>query len=59
MSKRLSKYIASFDCFYKSLIVLSVTTGSISIASFATVIGVPVGLQVQVLILHVQLQQEL
>ena len=44
MSKRLSKYIASFDCFYKSLIVLSVTTGSISIASFATVIGVPVGM---------------
>ena len=30
MSKRLGKYIASFDCFDKSLIVLSVTTGSIS-----------------------------
>ena len=44
MSKRLSKYIASFDYFDKSLIVLSVTTGSISIASFATVIGVPVGM---------------
>ena len=44
MSKRLSKYIASFDYFNKSLIVLSVTTGSISIASFATVIGVPVGM---------------
>ena len=42
MSKRLSKYIASFDYFDKSLIALSVTTGSISIASFATVIGVPV-----------------
>ena len=42
MSKRLSKYIASFDYFDKSLIVLSVTTGSISIASFATVIGAPV-----------------
>ena len=39
MSKRLSRYIASFDYFDKSLIVLSVTTGSISIASFATVIG--------------------
>ena len=39
MSKRLSKYIASFDYFDKSLIVLSVTTSSISIASFATVIG--------------------
>ena len=44
MIKRLSKYIASFDYFDKSLIVLSVTTGSISIASFATVIGAPVGM---------------
>ena len=43
-SKRLSKYIASFNYFGKSLIVLSVTTGSISIASFATVIGTPVGI---------------
>ena len=40
-SKRLSKYIASFDYFDKSsLLVLSVAIGSISIASFATVIGV-------------------
>ena len=31
MSKRLSKYIASFDYFDKSLIVLSIVTGSISI----------------------------
>ena len=46
MSKRLSKYIASFDYFDKSLIVLSVTTGSISIASFATVIGAPVGMMI-------------
>ena len=45
MSKRLRKYIASFDYFDKSLIVLSVTTGSISIASFATVIGAPVGIE--------------
>ena len=39
ISKRLSKYIAFFYYFDKSLIVLSVTTGSISITSFATVIG--------------------
>ena len=40
MSKRLSKYIASFDYFDKSLIVLSTISSSIStIASFATVIG--------------------
>ena len=44
MSKRLSKYIASFDYFDKSLIVLSVIAGSISIASFVTVIGAPVGM---------------
>ena len=44
MSKRLSKYIASFDYFDKSLIALSSATGSISIASFATVIGAPVGM---------------
>ena len=44
ISKRLSKYIASFDYFDKSLIVLSVATGSISIASFATVIGAPAGI---------------
>ena len=42
MSKRLSKYIASFDYFDKFLIVLSATSGSISIASFSTVIGTPV-----------------
>ena len=44
ISKKLSKYIASFDYLVKSLIVLSVATGSISIASFTTVIGTPVGI---------------
>ena len=44
MSKRLSKYIASFDYFDKSLNVLSITTGSVSVASFATVIGALVGI---------------
>ena len=43
MSKRLSKYIASFDYFDNSLIVLSAKSGGISIASFATLIGKPVG----------------
>ena len=41
--RRLSKYIASFVYFDKPLIVLSVISGSISIASFATVIEAPVG----------------
>ena len=44
MSKKLSKHIASFDYFDKSLIVLSVTAHSISIVSFVTVIGAPVGI---------------
>ena len=43
MSKRLN-YIASFDYFDKSLIFLYVITGGISIASFSTVTGAPVGI---------------
>ena len=43
-SKRLSKYIAFFEYFGKSLIGLSVTTGSISIASFATVFVTSLGI---------------
>ena len=37
MSKKLSKYISFFYYFDKSLIVLSITSGSVSIALFATV----------------------
>ena len=44
MSKKLSKNISFFDYFDKSLIVLSVTYGGVSIASFATVIGAPIGI---------------
>ena len=44
ISKRISKYIASFDYFDKSLIILSITAGNISIASFVTVIGAPIGI---------------
>ena len=44
MSKRRTKYIGSFDYFDKSLIVLSVATGSIYIASYATVTGALVGM---------------
>ena len=42
ISKRL--YFTSSDFIDKSLIVLSATSGIISIASFATVIGTPVGI---------------
>ena len=41
ISKNISKYIASLDYFNKSLNVLSILSGGISIASFATVIGAP------------------
>ena len=44
MSKKLSRYISFFDYFDKSLVVLSVTSGSISIVSFATVIGITIGI---------------
>ena len=44
MSKKLSRYISVFDYFDKSLIVLSVTSGSVSIALFATVIRIPIGI---------------
>ena len=44
ISKNLSKYIASLDYFDKSLNVLSILSGSISIASFATIIGAPAGI---------------
>ena len=40
MSKRLSKYIASFDYFDKSSIALSIRTGSISVASFLISTGI-------------------
>ena len=43
MSKGLSKYIAAFDYFDKSLIFLSVTNGGVSIASFANIIGAHIG----------------
>ena len=42
-SKKLSKYVAAFDYIDKILIVLSATTGEVSICSFATV-GAPIGI---------------
>ena len=44
MSRRLIKDIVCFDYFDKFLIVLSAASGNISIASFATVIGTPIGI---------------
>ena len=44
ISKKLSKRVYFFDYFDISLTVLSATSGSVSIALFATVIGIPVGI---------------
>ena len=44
ISKNISKYIASLDYFDKSLNVLSILSGSFSIASFASVTGAPAGI---------------
>ena len=41
--KKLSKYTAALDYTNKTLIVLSATSGGISIISFANVIGIPAG----------------
>ena len=43
-NKKLSKYIAAFDYIDKILIVLSATTGGVSIISFTTIVGAPVGI---------------
>ena len=43
-SKKLNKYVTIFDYIDKILIVLSATTGGISIVSFTTAIGAPVGI---------------
>ena len=43
-SKKLNEYVTIFDYIDKILIVLSATTGRISIISFTTTIGAPVGI---------------
>ena len=43
-SKTLSKYVTAFDYIDKTLIVLSGTTGGVSIISFTSVVGAPVGI---------------
>ena len=59
ISKNISKYIASLDYFDKSLNVLSILSGNVSIASFATVIGAPAGIIEQIVVLRFQLHQDL
>ena len=42
--KKLNKYLVSFDYLDKILITLSVSFGTLSIASYAAVVGIPVGI---------------
>ena len=43
-SQKLNKYITTFDYIDKILVVLSATTGGVSIISFTSIIGAPVGI---------------
>ena len=43
-NKKLNKYVTAFDYIDKDLVVLSATTGRVSIISFTTIIGAPVGI---------------
>ena len=43
-SKKLSKYVTTFDYIDKVLIVLSATTGGVCIVSHATIVRAPVGI---------------
>ena len=43
-SKKLSKYVTAFDYIDKILIVLSATSSGVSIISFTSIVGAPVGI---------------
>ena len=43
-SKKLSKYVTTFDYIDKILIILSTTSGGVLIISFTSIIGVPAGI---------------
>ena len=43
-SKKLNKYVTAYDYINKVLIVLSATSGGVSIISFTSIIGAPIGI---------------
>ena len=49
-SKKLNKYVNTFDYIDTILIVLSATSKGASIISFTGIVGAPVGIQVQALL---------
>ena len=44
MLKKISKYIVAFDYADRLFITLSASFGTLSIASYATIVGIPVGI---------------
>ena len=44
IAKKISKYIVAFDYADKVFIILSASFGTLSIASYATIVGIPVGI---------------
>ena len=44
-SKKLNEYVTAFDYIDKVLIVLSATSGGISIISFTSIVGAPIGIE--------------
>ena len=43
-SKKLNKFVTAFDYIDKILVVLGATSGGVSIISFTSVVGAPVGI---------------
>ena len=44
IAKKISKYIVAFDYVDKVFIILSASFGTLSIASYATIVGIPAGI---------------
>ena len=58
-SQKLSKYVAVFDYIDQALIVLSAASGGVSIISFKTIVGAPVGIASASLTLSFSLSTEI
>ena len=43
-NQKLDKYVTVFDCIDQALVVLSATSGGVSIISFTSIVGAPVGI---------------
>ena len=54
-SKKLSKYVVAFDYIDQALVVLSVTSGGVSIIPFTSIVGAPVGIASAILTLFFSL----